>query len=421
MQQEVQTVEGVSLVAIAKLLLSKIKYLILAVIIGGILGGSLAVWKTIDVNHYGTKVEFYVNPEKEREATDENDYGVYGAYGKPVMDSIVKLLNSESFAEQMILNGEALPEKDVWVNADNAAEVDLKLNEKIDAAQEKLTLAKEERNTLNGYIKAHTDRAKAYDEANVALDKEWSRLLLENKVKNKTFNEVEYEVLVDNGQAEEKLIGLVGTMRGAKEALQLAEEKVDAQSDVLKEKLAVAEKERNVALEAWRLTAKYKTMLAKYSNAVSFSYVEEQELLLEQDVARSFIYVNIFVLNDREFAEEVLNRVKTIVPAYVEARITIPEGYSGTNCERITRTDDIRLTNAGYTTSQAIKYGILAGFFALVVACAVVILVDKADKRLRDTSIITKQFNVPILGFIPSIDELDNEGFQENTNEKEAQ
>jgi capsular polysaccharide biosynthesis protein len=73
------------------------------------------------------------------------------------------------------------------------------------------------------------------------------------------------------------------------------------------------------------------------------------------------------------------------------------------------------LTNPLYTTKQAIKYGILMAAVAFVFAAVIIILLDKSDKRLRDTEIITKKFNIPLLGIVPTIDEL-NEDFQAKKN-----
>jgi hypothetical protein len=111
---------------------------------------------------------------------------------------------------------------------------------------------------------------------------------------------------------------------------------------------------------------------------------------------------------DKGFAvgEMLLDRVKRIVPLYVEENMTVPAEYDGTNCQRITRTDSIRLTNPNFTTNQAIKYAILTAAIFFVAACVVIILLDKSDKRLRDTEIITRKLNVPLLGVVPTIEEL---------------
>ncbi len=411
-QQEIHVEEGIDLVSIFKLLLSKIKYLILAVLIGGILGGCFAVWRTIDVNHYGTRVEFYVNPEKEKDALDDEkgEYGVHGAYGKPVMDGMVKLLGSESFAEKMILNGGDLPAKDYWVNEKSETERALDLNTKIDVAAAKLTALNAEKQELNDWIKKRETAKKELDEL-------WLDLYYDGIVKNATPNEQEYRVTVApkenvDGDKAQPVAKAYGTWASLDEQI---EDKKELLVPIQQETDEVLE----VALEAWRQTGKYKTELAKYSGAMTFSYLKSGSTTTDE--ARSFIYVEISVLNDVKFAEELLNRIKTIVPAYIEQKMTVPEGYAGTNCERITRTDDIHLTNPGYTTNQAIKFGALAAMIALVIVCAVIIMADKADKRLRDTAVITRQFNVPILGLIPSIEEISENAADKKTNEEDAE
>lgn len=273
MNKTFHTEEGISLMDIVKLLLSKIKLLILIVLAGGIVGGVFGVATSYNVDYYGTQIEFYVNPESPSDANgvkNDSQYGVYGAYGRHVMDNMVKLLNSESFAEMLMLNGETKTEAE---------------------------------------------------------------------------------------------------------------------------------------LEEWRKTPEYKSALRKHSSAVNFDYLKDNEDVDDaNNLARSFIYVKISTLNDKKFAEELLQKVINVVPAYVEENMAIPSGYEGTNCQRITRSDDIALTNPGYTRSQAIKYALLLAAAAGVVACVVVILVDRSDKRLRDYEAVSKQFNVPILSVVPCIE-----------------
>ena len=86
--------------------------------------------------------------------------------------------------------------------------------------------------------------------------------------------------------------------------------------------------------------------------------------------------------------------------------MAVPSDYEGTNCQRITRSDEIALTNPSYTKNQAIKFGVLAAAAAGIIAAILVILVDKSDKRLRDYEIITNNFDVPVLGVVPTIEEL---------------
>jgi capsular polysaccharide biosynthesis protein len=288
MEEKVQIEEGINLLDIVRLLFNKLLILILVGLISGFLGGFVAVARTIDVDYWGTTVEFYVNPEKPKEVVNGSgsQYGVYGAYGRHVRDNIVKLLSSESFAEILIdgtNNGEAIPG--------------------------------------------------------------------------------------------------ASPMKGSPK------------------KMGYNEKEEPY------MTGEYKNFLSRVKNAVSFSYLESNADMDDaNNLARSFIYVRISVINDREFAKNLLDSVRVIVPWYVEENMTVPTDYSGTNCQKITVMEDIHLTNPGYTTNQAIKYAILFAFAACAVTCVIIILVDRSDKRLRDYELVMRNLEVPVLGVIPTIE-----------------
>lgn len=281
MEEKVQVEEGLSLLEIIRLLFSKLLILIFVAVVSGFLGGVFAVVKTVDINYWGTQLEFYVNPEKPKDSVGENgasQYGVYGAYGRHVMDNMVKLLSSEAFAE-ILMEGMK------------------------DAPTEKMV----------------------YD-----------------KVTDTTV-----------------------------------------------------------------LSGEYKNYLARVKNAVTFSYLEANADIDDaNNLARSFIYVRISLINDKAFATELLQRVKEEVPIYVKENMTVPVDYSGTNCQQITVMDEIHLTNPGYTTNQAIKYAILAAFAAVAVTCVLIIIIDRSDKRLRDYEAVMRSLEVPVLGVVPTIDPL---------------
>lgn len=294
MEEKVQMEEGLSLLDIVKLLLSKIKILFIVVLLAGILGGSYAIWKTYEINYWGTTVEFYVNPEQPKDVSGENggsQYGVYGAYGRHVMDNIVKLLGSEKFAEILMAEMEGVPEK----------------------------------------------------------------------------------IVIDETTGKEVI------------------------------------------------SSEYISMLRKVDNAVSFSYLEANADYEDaNNLARSFIYVNISVLNDKAFADSLLQQVRKQVPLYVEANMAVPADYTGTNCQQITVVDGIGLTNPGYTTNQAIKYAILVGAAAFVVACIVILIVDRSDKRLRDYEAVMRNLQVPVLGVIPTIESLAAESANKQKNARKS-
>ena len=150
MEEKLQKEEGISLLDILRLLLSKIKLLILVVIIGGVLGGSFAVWRTIDINYHGTEIQFYVNPDKPKETSGGSQFGVYGAYGRHVMDNMVKLLSSESFTEHLILDTKPVPDtRQTWsITRNNVVEkttITAELNGLITVAQEAISKANKQK------------------------------------------------------------------------------------------------------------------------------------------------------------------------------------------------------------------------------------------------------------------------------------
>lgn len=386
MEEQLQTEEGISLIDLIRILLNKLKLLILVVIIGGFAGAAFAVWRTIDINYYGTTVEFYVNPEKPKGATGNlasatggSQYGVYGAYGRHVMDNMVKLLSSESFAEHLMLEENGLPDRMIYsgLNSDDYA-----------AAEASLTVANQawaEAELLEG------PRTIAIEK----LNEEWTKA-----GKSGTFSEASYYELFNKGEAPDSLVSAY------QEAIAATDARNDARAHAnsLQNK---ADDDIEKVLATWRETSLYQTNLSHFKGAVSYSYLGEMEDVEDaNNLARSFIYVKISVLNNKDFASDLLSRVKRVVPAYVEKNMAVPAGYEGTNCQRITRSDEIVLTNPSYTTNQAIKLGILAAAAAGVIAAVIVILIDRSDKRLRNYEIITKNFDVPVLGVVPTIEDL---------------
>lgn len=417
MEENLQTEEGISLLDIVKLLLSKIKWLILVGIVGGLLGGCFAIWRTIDVNYYGTTVEFYVNPENPTNSNNsESQYGVYGAYGRHVMDNMIKLLESESFTEKLILDGEILPEPDEWTSSEE--ENKLQLNSLIASAKNSVAIYEEAVKTK--VVPAET----AAKEGLLTLQKEWNLAIASvsgHIYEGVSYSKTNYEMVSSRTEFMQNIDGRYTNLKNAYNDYE-GENGLKAQYEnavaEVSEKKETADENVETALEAWRQTEKYISSLSKFGDAVSYSYLQADDDIDDaNNLARSFIYVEISVLGDsnKDFANDLLKRVKTVVPAYVEENMTVPTGYQGTNCQRITRTDGIHLTNVGYTTNEAIKYALLLAVAAVAVACVIIIIIDRSDKRLRDYDILTKKFNVPVLGVVPTI-----EALKEENEKKEA-
>ena len=441
MDKNVQKEEGISLMDIVRLLLSRIKLLILVVIIGGFIGGAFSVWQTKDVKYYGSQIRFYVNPENPTVSADGSglntsgsEYGVYGAYGEHIMDNMVKLLNEDAFAEEMLLrwqdtsaivddeetpfNEEViykyLPTKDFW-EKDTALAT--RLNAAIDTAIEPVKDIIRAETAANTAQEDYIAAVAAYLEATNTLKEKWNDAF---GTSHGEYSELKYSNLTAKDKENPKYEAVedaFGAEREKTKEMSTAQIKLTSAKDEIKLKKKAAQPFRNEVLDLWAKTAKYKKMLSKFSSAVYCSFLTANEDREDANkFARSFIYVKISVFGDanREFGDEVYDIVKELVPEYVAANMAIPAGYTGTNCQRISRNDNVRQTNVGYTRNQAIKSAFLMAVAFGVVVCVAIIIVDRSDKRLRDCDVITREFQVPILGIVPTID-MENVETKKNT------
>ena len=395
MEENIRTQEEISLAEIFKILWRKVKVLIFALVIGAIFGGSLGILTTFNEKYYGTTVEFYVNPKKdENQINNESQYGVYGAYGRHVMDNMTKLLGSESFAEQLLLDDDGLPTK--FLSDENRAEIDAKIAE----AGTPLAIKK-------SAVKTADDARTAMAEAQVVYNqkaKEWETELQILVAGSATVVEIETAREQCLGEAKRAL----ETAQDAKELAELAETK--------------AIEDANTAVEAvralWRETELYEELIITVTESINYRYYDETETDVD-DLARSFIYVNVSVLNDEELANDLFDQLLVMLPRYVEKNMAIPSGYIGTNCQRITRLNEVEQTNSGYMLKTAIKYALLFGAVALVIASVVVIVIDRSNTRLRNYEATMEKFNVPVLGVIPTITEGENS--EESKSDTEVQ
>ncbi len=434
MDKNVQKEEGISLMDVVRLLLSKIKLLILLVLIGGFIGGAFSVWQTKDVKYYGTQMRFYVNPESPTMSEDGSglntsgsEYGVYGAYGEHVFDNMIKLLNEDAFAEEMLLRSQFinnpntevdeskreeiykyLPVKDAWTNS-NEKDLAVSLNSAIDTAipfveniidaEEAILVAQ------NAYIAAVEDyAAKLGDLKNV-----WKSVF------GTEYSDLKYTNLTEE---EKKITGFADKVLPAREAeldassaLSAANNELNKKNIELKQAQRDLQNPRNEVFSLWEQTAKYQKDIKRFGSAVQFSFLLSNEDIKDANkFARSFIYVSISVYGEanKTFAKDIYTILKDLVPAYVEANMAIPQGYAATNCQRISRNDGIYQTNQGEAKSQAIKSAILMALAFGVVASVAIIIIDRSDKRLRDYDVITRDFHVPILGVVPTIEMNEN-------------
>ena len=407
MDENAQTKDEISLIYIFKLFLRNLKLLIVVLLVGAIVGAGLGVLRTFNKKEYGTTIEFYVNPRLDKSSSTEveSQYGVYGAYGRHVMDNMVKLLSSELFAEQLLLDEETgLPK-----TGENA-EVDALTLTALSAQNQ----AKQDVEIVENALDALNEANTAYSEATTLVNTLWAQYknAHSDQTLSSTPTKIDGETELNNALDAQTLARETVTVK--KEALKTAEDTANLSQET-------AEEAKNEALALWRVSfPDYEDKLEIVLESISYSYYDENTSENVSDLARSFVYVKIAVMNNEELAEEFYNRIIQLVPKFVETNMAVPSGYDGTNCQRITRNDKINRTNATLLMKTAIKYGLLLSALAVIVACIAVIVVDRSDKRLRNVEQITETFEIPVLGVIPSFKKDEEQSAEEQPKNTEV-
>ena len=403
MDENAQAQDEISLVYIFKLLLTKIKLLLIVLLVGAFVGAGLGFLKTFNKKEYGTTIEFYVNPRLDRTSSTEveSQYGVYGAYGRHVMDNMVKLLSSELFAEQLLLD-EATGLPKTGDNAELDAKTAVALQAKKDA-ETAVATAESALETLN-------DLNTQYRTKTTEVNTLWSQYRNQHPSEttlNSTPTKIPGEIALNNAIDEQTLL---------KQQVEKAQEDLTVAEDTAKNARKNAEDAKADALDLWRETYDdYERELNLVLDSISYSYYDENTSETVSDLARSFIYVKVAVMNDEDLAKDFYARIIKLVPEFVETNMAVPSGYDGTNCQRITRSDKITRTNGDLMMKTAIKYGLLLAAASIVVACVVLIVVDRSDKRLRNVEQITETFNIPVLGVIPTIQKEEEKPAEQKT------
>ncbi len=361
---------------IVKALLPKMRLLIVIFLLGAFLGGALGVFTKYDDHSYGTRIDFYVSPKPDEDSKkNDSQFGVYGAYGWHVMDNITKLLSSESFAEQLLLGDDRLPIT-MSIPARDTEEGAL-LREKMEAIRDPLKEYNKAQAEQEAAIEEYEEKQEEYAKA-VNLASKANSLYL--SLINAQADELTIEEALmakDNAELQEE---------SAKAALELAETKRDNAKKNAQEKLAVSEEAFEDVYEIWRETEIYRQTVALIIKSIKFAFYSDKDLQVStstETLAKSFIYVTINVSESIDFANFVYDRVVDVLPRYVRENMAVPSGYAGTNCQRISRLDEVKEANMGAFALTAVAYALIFGVLAFCAVAAIIVIGDRAGKWYR--------------------------------------
>ena len=252
---------------------------------------------------------YYIYPIAEDE-NEGSQYGVYGAYGRHVMDAMVKLLSSKTFTERLLLETNGLPSVETYpgLNADKY----------IQATQAKKVAS-------DAWAKVESlDKPRL--EALKNLNDCWTLFGMTG-----SFTESSYNKLLNSTDITIPQY-LKGAYKEYMEANDLRNEAIEKATATQKETDVIVES----LLEEWRAHPNYLPNISRFQKAVEYSYLGDDEDIADaNNLARSFIYVDISVLNDEEFAKDLSARMERTLPVYVEQNMIVPSGCLGTKVEKI--------------------------------------------------------------------------------------
>ena len=388
MKEEFQAEKEISIVEILRALLSKIVYLILALILGAAAGGIYGYYSSKDVKVYGANVEFYVNPSTDGgTATGESIYATYGSYSTNVMRNMVNLLESEIFAGYLI-DGVYKSEKTITIEYDNntkSADLQAVCAQSFANGGYSPIQTKTSKGTTTSKLIYYFDDTVNVDLAKQALD-------------------VDIDAAqTAGGKLEKAIITNVVSKAETTDISSLSTIKVKGKTV---QGIPSVEQKWTDATQT-KLHDDYKDWIKLISDAITFSFEADG------NIAESFIKVEISLDSTKNnnqgeiTAIALCEQIKLVVPAFVEENMPTPSNYAYTKCTPTKLIADVDLTNVSYATSQMTKLALIAGVISLVVAAIVVIAMYLSDKRLRDIEVLPKSFNIPILGVIPSISEVE--------------
>lgn len=152
--------------------------------------------------------------------------------------------------------------------------------------------------------------------------------------------------------------------------------------DALAELEAVAQAKIAEVMDIWRKTETYFNNVDMITKSVTYSFYNDKDMQISnaESLAKSFIYVKIATFDSEETAKFIYERINEVLPEFVETNMAVPSGYIGTNCQRITRLDEIKQTNSGALLIEALKYAILIGVLAFVCAAIFIVAFERYKK-----------------------------------------
>ena len=382
MNDNVQNNNELDLLDLLKILFSKIKLIVCIALIAAILGGALSAAVTLFAKkNFGAQVEFYITPSSDSQ--------------------VLHLLASERFAEKLLLDENGLPEGASGEEYNKALEAKQDYYTALENLEVAKKASKEAPRELAIVQKTYEEKQKAYQDAYDLLSiykgaqdevakqeghKE-KHDFYENQVKTtkdeKDTAENAYYV------ASQKALAANHNLEAAKEAVANAKKLADEISEGI--------------LDQWRSQGDNREKISEISKSITYSYLDVETASTnnsENKPTNQFLVAQISIAKDEELATTLLDRMREVLPTYVEENVVrTEETDQETECVLISTTAMIENLAKKNLIVNVIKFALIAMVASIAVTCISVMItgVKELDKRKKSVYAENGDINAPLV------------------------
>ncbi len=371
--KQTQNANLLTLADVVKMFKGKLKAIICIALICAVIGAGVGVLLSFTDAVYGGEIKFYLSPGESSQ-------------------TLIPLLQSEAFAERLLLDEYGLPPKSeckaedydaalAAVKAEQEARAEkLRLSKVVAAYPYELALVEEEYkvlsdeysriyNLLNIYKSAPAEAVSSQAEHLQMISEYEKQLDAAAKARN-TYKAEKYD------PAMAKKLELDEEYYAARRALDDARKL----SDELVEK----------AVAPWREKEEIKELVGIIQESVTYSYakiIDSDKVTESQDNLNvAFLEISVNVKNNPEAAENIMNMIKKRTPDFVENKIERITGTSEAHCTLISTFADSEDVGDTSLIKNTVIYGAVAAVAAIALTCVIIII-----KGLLPPELLTKK------------------------------
>ena len=348
--------------------------LLMTFIIALTAGAALGFFTTFKKKVYGADLDFYFYQIPAVDKDGNTTLGVATEYDEKTLNMIFQNINSENFIEAIFCdNGVPVKEEGMPEELLLAIDVATQKVEELETARAtyeqktlELTLSSKATITAKAAFEAEKEAYKtASDEYTSALQANATAV---GSGGQPIVADEDMAELADALNEQKVKYNLAKT---AYENALTAEGTAESGFATSKQAIATLNKEasaaKNEAMALLRKQNSYKQTMKKVADCIEVSYADKT------GVNKATVRVSIAVKNDEAFAKKLIENVQEQLPLYIVEKID----YSTAYCDQVNVLAEVEQVNAKETLKSTLLFGLLGGFFATLVACAVVLIMDK--------------------------------------------